>query len=189
MARPADSLGVYKDAWNDIEDYDKVILITWNPKPRFYNYDKHGENNFDMQWWTMALLLVEADRCCSRFAFVPELSEDGKLHMHGWYVVSDKVKYYKSFLPKLRSSGFIKKSKAKSHNWKTFRYHVKDLEETCDYVTELHDLPITHFNVKHVKKHYHLKKMLLSTNYDLKVKKRNVLQMLQKELLMEESSE
>lgn len=172
---------VYEYAWDEIEEYDKVMLITWNPKPRFYAYDPYGDNNYPRQWNTMLEVLCEAYRTCSRFAFVPEISEDGKLHMHGWYVIKDRLKYHKSFLPSLRKNGFIKKSKARSHEWKTFKYHVKELEITREYLPDYESMVITHMNYMYFKKLVNLQRILNSEMEKNKklVKKYNVLKMIE----------
>lgn len=149
---------IYKDAWNDIEDDDTVYFMTWNPKPKFYGYDNGGENDYKMQWFTMLDKLVQSARCLSKYAFVAEISDQGKLHMHGWYVIKDAVKYHKSWLPTLRTNGFIKNPKVKSVKWKSFKYHVKDLESTIEYITDI-DCVITHHNCKTILKELTLYKM------------------------------
>lgn len=182
MAHPLDC---YKSSWKDIEDYDKVYLITWNPKPRFYNYSIFGENDYNVQWRTMLKVLLEANRCCSRFAFVPEISDEGKLHMHGWFVVSDRIKYHKSFLPSLNRGGFIKKSKAKKHTWDVFKYHVKEVDITQEYLNQHENIVVTHENCKAIRAEMHLYLALIEHNYNNKkaVKKQNVMKMLENYLL------
>lgn len=137
------SSDTFRNAFNEIDILEKVYLITWNPKPRFYNYQPFEENDYNLQWMTMIDVLCMADRCCSNYAFVPEISPEGKLHMHGWFIISDKVKYHKSFLPSLKRNGFIKKLPANSHGWKTFQYHVKDVQETVEYLTEFDNIVLT----------------------------------------------
>lgn len=181
---PQTARTMYRSAWQDIEEYDKVLLITWNPRPRFYNYDLHGENDYNMQWRTMLDKLQWANRCLSRYAFVAEISDDGKLHMHGFMVVSDRIKYNKSFLPSLRVNGFIKVSKANSKMWKTFKYHVKDLSATSAYITDSLYV-LTHENREDVHKDLTLYKALVAHSYDKMIKKRNVMEM----LLFEEDSD
>lgn len=145
---------VYRDAWKELDiDEETVYLITWNPKPAFYNYDQGGENNFDLQWWTMCKTLMKSIRCLNKYAFVPEVSEQGKLHMHGFLTVKDKRKYLRSFIPTLRKNGFIKVCKARSGKWKTFKYHVKDLQSG---VTEELMVPavLTHYTCEYLRRYY-----------------------------------
>lgn len=191
---PDQSLKLYRDAWSNIEDLDTVWLITWNPKPRFYNYDGHRnpegdyDNDYDMQWRTMQQKLLTANRCLSNYAFVAEISDDGKLHMHGFMVVSDKIKYFKSFLPGLTSNGFVKKSKANSHRWKTFKYHVKDLHCTVGLLAE-QCYVITPETRESMAKDLHMYKALVSHHYDQQIKKMNVMQMLSSNQFFEEDSD
>lgn len=176
--RKKPALNRFRDSWSSIQDDDTVYLITWNPKPKFYNYDLNGENDFDMQWLTMLDKLIQVNRCSYTYAFVAEISDMGKLHMHGFLVVSDKVKYHKSFLPTLRKNGFVKVSKASSNKWKTFKYHVKDLPSTCKHVTQW-PIVLTPENCKFVQKNIAVYRALVSHAYDEKqIKKRNVMEML-----------
>lgn len=160
MAQPADFyLQEYKKCFDDVEEFDKVHLITWNPKPIFYDYKPYGDNDYLMQWRSMVDLLCEGRRCLSRFCFVPEISDEGKLHMHGWYVVLDHKNYYKSFLPKLKRNGFVKKAKAKSHDFKTFVYHTKDFDATNDVLSYWSNFLVNHYNAtlwRHEITHYKL---------------------------------
>lgn len=174
----------YRTFWSEIMSEDTVYLITWNPKPRFYNYDLHGNNDYEAQWRTMLDKLLTVNRCSSKYAFVAEISDQGKLHMHGSMVIRDKVKYHKSFLPTLRNNGFVKISKATSHSWKTFKYHVKDLFATADYIKD-NPIVITSDNRDDVLRELNLYKSLIAYHYDVKqIKKRNVM-----EMLMDEESE
>lgn len=175
------SLKAYKDAWDDIDVMDEVILITWSPKPRFYNYSPHIDNDYAMQWRTMINVLVNT-RCLRLFCFMPEISDEGRLHMHGWFVINDKVKYHKSFLPSLKRNGFIKKNKANSHGWKTFEYHTKDIASTCKYLPGWEELPITHHNRDVFNEEIQKYKLLQAKTYDVKPKimKQNVLFLISK---------
>lgn len=170
---------LYTAAWSDITTDDTVTLITWSPKPRFLNHDKYGDNDYNIQWMTMLDILLNVNRCASKYAFVAEITDVGRLHMHGFIVVTDKVKYHKSFLPSLKRNGFIKPSKATSNAWKTFKYHVKDINVTPQYITE-YPIVLNHLNRDYVRKRLTLYKCLVAVNYEEKsIKKRNVMDMLQ----------
>lgn len=174
-------LDLFRESYHQIEEDQTLYLITWNPKPRFYSYDKLGKNDYVMQWQTMLDKLVNITRCSKLFAFVAEISDVGKLHMHGWLQLNDPIKFHKSFLPTLRKNGYLKLNKANSHNWKTVRYHVKDLYNTSMHITD-DDYPIvlTPNNVKVVTKRLTILKALV-LNPDLPkkaVKKLNVFTML-----------
>lgn len=181
----------YVSAWSDINfDEDTVWLITWNPKPKFYNYDKYGENDYNMQWHTMIDALSKSIRCLLKFAFVPEVSEVGKLHMHGWYVIKDKVKYRKSFKRMLLRTGMVKESQVKYHEWKTYKYHIKELKDiTPQFVTNIRPLCYTHENRKYIERSLTLKQVLVAVDYDKKIKKRNVYELMGIKLEDETASE
>lgn len=127
---------LYKDAWENIEEMDDVIFITWNPKPRFYPCTEERDGlisiNYNVQWLMMLQKLVLVDRCCRNYGIVAEVSDTGKLHCHGFLVLKDKIKYNKQFLPTLQRNGFVKVTVAKSHKW--FEYHVEDVDETIQYI-------------------------------------------------------
>lgn len=167
----------YISAYEDIPDDDnnKVYLITWNPRPRFYNYDEGGHNDFDLQWWTMCDTLFKSIRCLAHFAFVPEVSEQGKLHMHGFFTIRDKRKYNRSFLPTLRKNGFIKIAKVKVIKWKTFKYHVKDLKSKATQEL-MKAYVLTHHTVDPLRKHYTRQKLFAQSKVVLEeTNKRNML--------------
>lgn len=169
---------LYMEQYKELTPLCNVILITWNPKPGFYNYDKYGDNDFDIQWVTMLDVLLRANRCCSNYAFVAEVSEQGKLHMHGFLVVSDKIKYLRSFLPTLRKNGFIKVSKANSHDWKTFKYHIKDIKETGELINKF-PIVLTKKNYLEINRDVTLLKVFVPINDEkVKIKKRNVMEMI-----------
>lgn len=178
MALPRKSLETFQLAFDDINQLSTTYLITWNPKPKFYQSSINDVHiNYDLQWWTMLSILKEANRCCSQFAFVPEISIEGKLHMHGWFTLKDMVKFHKSFLPSLKRNGFVKMNQARSIKWKTFKYHIKDLYDTHQHLYT-HDIVVTHHNIQNIREEYTLKYVLDSNNYDKKIKKGDVISML-----------
>lgn len=170
---------VYWDAYGSLDSDDSIYLLTWNPQPRFYNYDHNGNNDYIMQWYTMLRTLLKSIRCLSKYAFTAEISDQGKLHIHGFLVVSDKVKYHKSFLPSLRKNGFIKLVKLKKLQRKSVKYHVKDLRETSLYFAQEPELPIvlTHDNQKEINKMYHKYVLFVKNPIEpkQKIQKRNVM--------------
>lgn len=196
MAQPAIFLTqCYKEAWNDLDELNTVYLITWNPKPKFYNYTPYGDNDYRLQWFTMVDVLSNAYRSLHYFAFMPEISDEGKLHMHGFFTIRDKVKYHKSFLPSLKRGGFIKKSRVNSLKWKTFKYHVKDVQDTLDHMpfmnNELLELCVNHHNCQLWRRYITEYKMLVNhiDETNKKPTKKNVMQLLKAaEALLEESN-
>lgn len=129
-----------------------VFLITWNPKPRFYNYDHLGENDYNLQWETMLKVLMKVSRCSSIFCIIPEVSDQGKLHCHGWFNRTDKRKYYKSFLPSLKRNGLVKINKCRTLSEDVFKYYKKDVDNTFDLLTDF-NYPILSHDTVHSLKH------------------------------------
>jgi len=128
---------LYRDAWEQIDETDDILFITWNPKPRFYPcLSKHDDDSvsieYNTQWLMMLQKLVLVDRCCRNYGIVAEVSDVGKLHCHGFLVIKDRIKFNKQFLPTLKNNGYIKVTPAKSRQW--FEYHVEDLDETVRYI-------------------------------------------------------
>lgn len=139
----------YNEAWSEIEETDHVYLFTWNPKPRFYQYDKYGDNDYNNQWLTMCKKIVKLERCSKNYAIVAEISDSGKLHCHGFFVMKDKVKWIKSVLPSFKRGGFVKHAKANSHKWEVFKYHVKEIEITDSLIRDI-PIVVTPFTQKEV---------------------------------------
>lgn len=129
------SLELYKEAFTRIDPRKETWLITWNPSPRRAGYcKKDGTDDYILSWEQMLQVLWEADLCCEPFAFVPEVSLVGKLHMHGFFQIKDRVKLSRKFLPSLKKLGFIKTNIARSIKWDTFKYHVKDIDITRQFI-------------------------------------------------------
>jgi hypothetical protein len=128
-----------KETFDQTIDKDNWRLITWNP-----NFEEAP----DTKWKRMYEYLNNAFKCCSYYNFMPELSESGRLHMHGWVVIKDKVKWFKDFIPRLKRYGMIKVDKPNSV--KAFEYYKKEAETTvqildkyrfplCDQNNYVHD--------------------------------------------------
>lgn len=66
---------------------------------------------------------VNAEQCLN------EPSDHGRLHCHGWIVISDNLKWKKFMLGHLSRNGFLKLTKQK-HWEKGFDYYVKELDDT-----------------------------------------------------------
>lgn len=129
-----------------------VLLITWNPKPRFYNYDHLGENDYNLQWETMLKVLLKITRCSSLYCIIPEVSDQGKLHCHGWFNITDKRKYYKSFLPSLKRNGLVKINRCRTLKDEVFKYYRKDVDTTFQLLTDFNYPVLSHdtvYSVKH----------------------------------------
>lgn len=132
----------YETAWSNVAECDDVIFITWNPSDRFrrgslkYYSGGNVSVSYDQQWALMLQKLCMADRCCRNYGFVAECAPTtGRLHVHGFVVLKDKIKFTKSFFPTLRKCGNTKLTRAKTRAF--VEYHVEDLESTINYFDEL----------------------------------------------------
>jgi len=109
--------------------YDEVYLFTWNPKDKFFP----DGDNYPLKWDTMLVRVIKhLNRCMSKFCIVPEVSDQGRLHVHGWFVISDKIKWNKSVRPKIQRHGFMKMNRLKHVNG--FGYYKKDMNSLGGYL-------------------------------------------------------
>lgn len=90
----------------------------------------------------MKHILVCANIFFSKFLFVPELTQEGNVHIHGWYIIKDKIAYHKRFLPRCKELGWIKLKQRPKYKitveW--FQYvekSIPDMQEVIGY-----DIPI-----------------------------------------------
>lgn len=119
--------------------YDsKVYLFTWNPDPRIFNHDKYfnvkdkkvlSTTEVKKCWIKMLQVLKHIQRCSSSFCIVPELSDEGKLHCHGWFKLTDKIKWFKSVMPIIKKKGFMKINKLNTPI-ENIDYYYKEINET-----------------------------------------------------------
>jgi len=131
------------EAESDIYDTDTVMLFTWSPDPNRYPSDKPHEQYRVL----LDLIFYKAASCFSTFAFTPELNTNGSIHIHGWYVIRDKYKYFKWFLPKCKGLGWIKINKMTSRNALAV-YYRKEIELMNQLMYEYHlPIPLTHKNI------------------------------------------
>lgn len=57
------------------------------------------------------------------YVFLPEVNTNGDIHIHGMYLVKDKIKYYKWFLPACKQWGFVMCKQGKvDEKWETYIY-------------------------------------------------------------------
>lgn len=157
-------IGYINRAFDNVERDNTLHLITWNPKPKFYGYCLFGKNDYDSQWDQMLSILLLCNRCLYNYSFVAEISEEGKLHVHGFYQVYDKVKYHRSFLPSLKKNGFVKHNKARSYDRKVIKYHKKDIRDTIEHMAD-QSVPVvlTAHTIKDLKQNHVLRTIQHST--------------------------
>lgn len=135
-------------ACEDIHYDNKVYMFTWNPKPNFYQYDKLGNNDFKCQWVKMITVLKHINRCSNSYCLVPEISDEGKLHVHGWFRLDDKLKWLKSVKPMITRNGFMKINRLYVPI-ERIDYYYKELDETKGILNEMMYI-LTPFTIKEV---------------------------------------
>lgn len=79
----------------------QYVAFTWNPNPGIY-----GSTTPSEQWISVLPHLLSGIRCIKNYCFVPELTDQGNIHVHGVYQINDKVKYAQFWLPRLKRLGF-----------------------------------------------------------------------------------
>jgi len=110
---------------------DSQWAITWVPNP--VNYRSYDPVD---QYRTCLTYLKHANNCMKLFTFVPELTRDGNVHIHGVYYVKDCIKYFRKFLPMLKKQGFVKIKPVDDYGgW--IAYMMKDMESNDELFDDL----------------------------------------------------
>lgn len=145
---------LYKDSVNDISviDTSQLRSFTWSPDPSKYpsNVPKH-QYKLLLTW-----VLLTANKFFSYFCFVPELTNNGNTHIHGFYIIKDPIKYYKWFIPRCKNLGFVMIKNNVDTNW--YDYCKKHLEEAIDIFPKL-PIPLNNYNIDKYKKIFKDKKL------------------------------
>lgn len=151
------------------EEYSEctnLSAFTLNPDPSRYNSD---DPVVQYEQLLQDIFLKEKHMCAtfSVYAFVPEMTENGNVHIHGYYIVKDRVKYYRWFLPKCKSWGYIK-VKTTNVNKKWLTYCQKEVMEHYPlfdppYVLETDQIHRKK-NIKLVPNHLHVYKRRKAKN-------------------------
>nr|CRY95948.1 hypothetical protein [uncultured prokaryote] len=112
-------------------DYNnEYYFFNWNPKPKFYAYDKLGQNNHDQQWLLMLAALKTMARVSKSYCIVPELAPiTGKLHCHGWFRMDDKVKWHRSVYKYFATRGTCSFKRIKCPI-ESLTYYYKEIHHT-----------------------------------------------------------
>lgn len=149
---------IYEDieeAEGSIETNDTVYFITWNPNNKF-NRPVRKSKEYNTQWCEMICKkLRHLRRCCKKYCIIPEISDAGRLHCHGWIVIHDKIKWIKSVKPKIEKGGYMKMTKQK-YKSKGFKYYKEDIVDTFNIITD-HTFPLTYDNQHVILKSYRTK--------------------------------
>lgn len=97
------------------------IAFTWSPDPKKFSFIDPVKQFND----TLPFIRL-LDTCGLHFTY-PELNASGNIHYHSKIFISDKVKWFKSVLPKFKYNGMVKiKTKNIDEGWD--KYLIKDKE-------------------------------------------------------------
>lgn len=77
---------------------------------------------------------------CTQFELYPELTIQGRLHLHGIIYLTDKIKWYKQVLPILMRSGYVKIKRIDNMD-KWIKYCRKDIDNMSQILS--FGLPLT----------------------------------------------
>jgi len=123
-------------------DVSNTIAFTWTPNPIRYPSSECRKQYKCL----LDYILLSSFKYFSKFCFIPEINLNGNIHIHGWYIVKDRIKYYKFFLPKCKSLGYVLLKHKVDDGWAA--YLEKDLFETVQIVGMDLPVPLTHNNNK-----------------------------------------
>lgn len=127
----------------EIEKYYKSLwAFTLCPDPKRYpSYDAEA------QYHTIIQTLLQKPfmrNTFNTFEFYPELTQEGNIHLHGYFSVKDRIKYFKVFLPLCKKIGFIKLKANVDEHWIDYcRKDVDMMEEL------LYPLPVPYNEYSH----------------------------------------
>lgn len=101
------------------------VAFTWSPDPsKFPSFDPVT------QYGSILFTLLKTNvmrRSIYPFLFVPEINENGNVHLHGIYSIKNNGNYYHQFIPYLKRYGFVKIKKNVDIKW--FDYLRKDINK------------------------------------------------------------
>ena len=119
--------------------------------------------NYEKNWKKMITVLRHLRRCCSKYLIIPEVSDAGKLHCHGWICIKDKIKWKKSVRRSIAKHGFIKELKI--HNNSSFftrSYYSKEIEESISLMIDFNIILFGHLNEAELLRYLRIKDILLA---------------------------
>lgn len=140
-----DPMEIVQLATHELTYDSKVYLFTWNPDPRKFLHDKYCNPKkvknvtlLDVKkcWIKMLQVLKNIHRCSTSYCIIPEISDEGKLHCHGWFKLSDKIKWFKSVKPIITRNGFMKINKLNTPI-ENIDYYYKEIYETKEILQDV----------------------------------------------------
>lgn len=119
-------MNLIKETEEEVDlDMSTYYFLTWNPN----NKKVATDEDYQLKWNTMIVKYIsKINRCSDHYCFIPEISVMGRLHVHGWFKLTDKIKWHHSVRPMLMRNGRLKVDRMNSKNG--FYYCKKDLEDT-----------------------------------------------------------
>lgn len=135
--------------YEDLDELDKsnLVAFTWTPNPAKYPSDEPWKQ-YECCISHIANLI---EKCFSYYMFVPEINRSGNVHIHGYFKIKDKIKFYKMFVPRCKTFGYIDlkfEFREKPIDSKWVYYCLDEIEETAQIVSESKLPPIlTHENI------------------------------------------
>lgn len=168
---PTDSDIAFSEALvfaDEVSEYLPAFkAFTLNPNP-----DKYRTLDPVEQYKTLLLCLLfnnNIKHTFTKFYFTPELTQNGNVHIHGYYSIKDPIKYYRWFLPACKLIGFTCVKDRVDDEW-TYQYCTKDVELMTQLMEEL-PVPLTSNNYE---ENIELKASILRPKYTFKVKNFNI---------------
>lgn len=139
--------GFCEEAQDELDDIDmtNVLAFTWTPNPIKYPSSQPRQQYKCL----LKHILLAASKYFRLFVFVPELNTNGNVHIHGWYIIKDRIAYFKHFLPRCKQLGYVLVKKGINTEW--FDYVNKDVDDTVDVIGADLPVPLTHLNCGHYK--------------------------------------
>lgn len=98
-----------------------AVAFTWSPDPSKFSGIR-PEYQFND-----TLVFIKSMASCCYYEIFPELNLSGNIHYHGKIYVYDKVKWYKSVLPKLKYNGFVCIKGSINEKWDDYIVKDKDM--------------------------------------------------------------
>lgn len=94
---------------------DYTYAFTWTPDPKRYKTTDPIE-----QWKTLlncVLCKSQIRKTFCDFYFIPELTLEGNIHVHGFYKIKNNISYYRWFLPACKQWGWTRIKDRVDEEW------------------------------------------------------------------------
>lgn len=114
----------------------ETYLFTFSPKGN----TKNAEFTY---YDDLATYFVNWHKCMREFEINPEFNQNGNLHYHGYFVLKDKVKWFKNVLPKMKYNGMVKINKVEHNLGSALIYCRKD-RDMMNQIIKHYPVPYTH---------------------------------------------